>query len=772
MNILRIILLIVVGVFTVDTSFGKYDNVFLITFSENDFSYMTDSNGQLEIGCNLNSSYPCSSSPGLPLISKSFAISGGKVLKSFSVDISKSLVKNGVAVARAPIAVPTSLASMANDLDNYNVKYTDAVYPANNCTFAGTAEWRELSVLNFVISPYIYETESKSLYFINKMTINIETEETENNCELPLTDNILSIVKNMVSNADQVDMILSSNKNNKPQYAPVADDNKLDYVIITNEMLKEAFQELTNWKSIKGVKSDIMTIEEIGKKYQGATIQAKIKNCLCDLFLNRGLKYVLLGGDDTVVPVQGCYATIKGQPTELSMDIDENYYTDKTIPSDLYYACFNGNFEWNGNNNELYGELSDNINLTPYIFVTRVPVRSPRHARNYISKLIAYERTPMWNNTMLMGGMMIGFEINGQSDSELFGDRLYIEFIQPYWNGKKYKFYDTYTDLGNGKEYKFTSSNIHEQLSKGYSFIDINTHGQQQAWLCIKDNNAVAYYVKDAKNLINNGHSIIITASCHTNAFDSSSKPGIADPCLSECFIRNPDSGIIGYVGSSRYGWGPPKNEIKYGSSLEYETQIYKAIFAGVDEENHFGEIIATAKMGRIPFSIENNPDRWLQFSLNPVGDPEMPVYTRIPVSFSDIKFKFDDIGFSLDTGLDNCKICLSYPENGKQKILGIYEKQKKISGIGLPADCTICVTKQNYIPYIISVRQLQNCNLTGINEIQADIVRLGSDIISGEASGVVKILDGQTTINARQVDLMPGTEIKAGAEFIITTKK
>lgn len=482
MNILRIILLIVVGVFTVDTSFGKYDNIFSITFSENDFSYMTDSNGQLEIGCNLNSSYPCSSSPGLPLISKSFAISGGKVLKSFSVDISKSLVKNGVAVARASIAVPTSLASMANDLDNYNVKYTDAVYPANNCTFAGIAEWRELSVLNFVISPYIYETESKSLYFINKMTINIETEETENNCELPLTDNILSIVKNMVSNADQVDMILSSNKNNKPQYAPVADDNKLDYVIITNEMLKEAFQELTNWKSIKGVKSDIMTIEEIGKKYQGATIQAKIKNCLCDLFLNRGLKYVLLGGDDTVVPVQGCYATIKGQPTELSMDIDENNYTDKTIPSDLFYACFNGNFEWNGNDNGHYGELSDYINLTPYIYVTRVPVRSPRHASNYISKLIAYERTPMWNNTMLMGGMRIDFEIDEQSDSEFYGDKLYTEYILPYWNGKKYKLYDSYTDFEYSEENPVTRTNIQEQFSKGYSFIDFNSHGKQTAW--------------------------------------------------------------------------------------------------------------------------------------------------------------------------------------------------------------------------------------------------------------------------------------------------
>lgn len=66
-----------------------------------------------------------------------------------------------------------------------------------------------------------------------------------------------------------------------------------------------SFEPLLKWKRMKGLYSKIITMEDIESDYEGDGIQLKLKNCLYKLYRNNGLQYVLLGGDDTVVPVRG-----------------------------------------------------------------------------------------------------------------------------------------------------------------------------------------------------------------------------------------------------------------------------------------------------------------------------------------------------------------------------------------------------------------------------------------------------------------------------------
>lgn len=75
------------------------------------------------------------------------------------------------------------------------------------------------------------------------------------------------------------------------------------------------------------------------------------------------MKYVLLGGDDTIVPKASCYVSAGG-------------YTENEMPTDLFFACFGGNFDWDGNKNGIYGETTDGIDMSPSIYVTRIPIRT------------------------------------------------------------------------------------------------------------------------------------------------------------------------------------------------------------------------------------------------------------------------------------------------------------------------------------------------------------------------------------------------------------
>ena len=71
--------------------------------------------------------------------------------------------------------------------------------------------------------------------------------------------------------------------------------DSIDYLLITNGDLSAGFEPLLEWKTRKGLKTAMITVDEISENYEGASIQLKIKQCLFDYYTNHGLKWVLLG---------------------------------------------------------------------------------------------------------------------------------------------------------------------------------------------------------------------------------------------------------------------------------------------------------------------------------------------------------------------------------------------------------------------------------------------------------------------------------------------
>ena len=62
------------------------------------------------------------------------------------------------------------------------------------------------------------------------------------------------------------------NRSVTPMSLSVMEEVVPDYLIITNEALKPAFQKLADWKTAKGVPAIIKTTEEIMNEYPGSDL--------------------------------------------------------------------------------------------------------------------------------------------------------------------------------------------------------------------------------------------------------------------------------------------------------------------------------------------------------------------------------------------------------------------------------------------------------------------------------------------------------------------
>lgn len=720
------------------------DETFSLHFSESDYSYNYDEQGNLVITANdPMTSYSEADEPGLPFVATNIAIPRGKRYLSSSAQCIKRLIKSNVNLAPGPMVVPTD--GSVETIPQNEIVYEEKVYPTYNCQYSTTTYWSNTSMLHFLSCPFVYDAAEKNLYFIDTMELTVTTDDQQTNVPKRSQEPNNEFLRSIALNPEAID----ETSNDIVALSDVAE--RIDYVIITSSALKKSFERLLNWKRKKGLYVTIATVEEINSMYPDGDCQLKIKKYLYDLYIHHSLKYVLLGGDNTVVPPRGCYITYS------NLDI-----THENAPADLYYACFDGNFEWNENGNALYGETGDGVNFTQSVYVSRVPVRTVSDTNAFVDKLLSYEQSPCWSEKILScGHKLAGYNSEGKSDAECKGDKIYEEVIEPYWNGIRTKFYDTYTDFAGGADYDLTPASLMKELSQGYAFMDMATHGSPTAWGLERDSLYSSMHGRIQTNICS---TIITTTSCHTNAFDSS-HVGYPDPCLSESFIRNSHSGIVAYLGSSREGIEYSGGSL--GPSCQYDLQFYKNLFSSTIIDKNYAKIVALAKAAMVTKCSWYSSERWLQLAINAVGDPEMPIFTSKPQNFDNVKiYRSSNNTTYVDSGIEGCRICVMSENDNGNSFYKVYENVRTVSLDNLPVSCSICITKQGYIPCQYRIYLLQNETLEGTNTYSYDEVRIGSSLTSAKVSGPVTIKSGITEIKASTVIIDAGTRIEKNAVF------
>ena len=371
-----------------------------------------------------------------------------------------------------------------------------------------------------------------------------------------------------------------------------------DYVIIAPTSLAAGFQPLADWKTARGVRTRVIGLEYILENWHSGDNAKKMRNFLREAYRIWGIKWVLLGGDITdlegreLMPYRKVVATV----------IDQ-----ESMPGDLYFASLDGG--WDGDGNGIYGEVKDDVDLDPEVFVGRAPVRTPEEVSVFVDKVLTYEKkSPSGLAERVLW-------IGANSDEETLGkDMINVQIkeakIPDYINNKLLTTVDGNLDVNS----MFEVIQTYEP-----HIMHVEAHGNTDSVAL----DGTYFSNKEADKLVHPYPFIYVSTACLTNRFD--------DDALTEHLIRNPNGGAVACWACSRYGWYTSGNS-GYGASEVVAKDFWNLLYLDYQlEAPAMGEIIHRARRKFMERSSVDGTWRWLTFGLNLLGCPELPLWTRTP---------------------------------------------------------------------------------------------------------------------------------------------
>jgi len=358
-------------------------------------------------------------------------------------------------------------------------------------------------------------------------------------------------------------------------------------MIITSEALAGAFEQVSGWYTQKGHPAEIVTIETIYANYDGVDSAEKIRNCIRDYHANRDVLYVLLGGDDSIVPNRQV-AAARG----------------KDISTDLYYSSLTG--QWDADGDGVFGEVDDDVvNFDIDTIVARYPVQTAGEVAVLFAKVVAYETAPPeadWADN----GLLIG---KGGKKSDLRGGQTSWDRYAPGdFASKKKKENKKKKDKKDKKKNKL---DLWSLMGDGYQFMHYGTQAKKPA------QSLQAGLFDSSGDLVN--VAIVSATALHGRVFGEVS--------LGESLLLSNRTGTVVYLGSGREG-------VKGGSwtrtALKYSQAFYTEFSSGASTVA--GDVYAEMKSSFADRCADEGPARWLQFSMNFLGDPLVQMYRDDPL--------------------------------------------------------------------------------------------------------------------------------------------
>ena len=593
--------------------------------------------------------------------------------------------------------------------ENSNTAYDSSQsYPQKlvrvlSCGYLGTNH-----LVTLAIYPLQYYSPDKKLIFFRDLQLNILLKgksDYPNPSLLANSDVNENVLKKMVFNKE--DIVAYSSVMSLPKSASLP--TSTEYIVITSQTIKNAFAPLVEWKTRKGVKAEIVTVEDICNSYSGRDNAEKIRNFLIESHQS-GLKWVLLGGNGDVVPIRYAYQGNTSTPPSI---------TNQQI-CDLYYSDLTGN--WDKDTDGIWGEpLEDSPDIYPEIFVGRIPCQDSQGASQFVEKLLNYEQNPgegdygYLSQALWMCSDQMRDWNEGEGQHELVSQYLPVNFYQNL---------DSLVEAPSGAAPNPISpvgENCTALMNQGWGITGIFAHGRTDGF--VASSNLINQWPKSYvftwlaegdghghfSSLSNKGkYGIVYSISCSQAAIDYEDDPTLGGgPSVAEAFILSPQKGAVAFLGYSRWGW--------VSSSYKLAQEFMQEAF-NPENEYHIGIAEALSKL--------YYPYYWdLNYGHNLFGDPEMLIWTESPrtlnVTYPQvIESGTQEIGFQVslnESPVSQAKICIT--QGNEILFLGETDQQGELNAqLNLNCDTAlaITVTKHNFIPHQGAIKL---CSTSGVND-------------------------------------------------------
>ena len=611
-------------------SCGSTDNLNAITL---DFTFSTPSIEQILVDddvydmVNINDlpNTCVLDKPRLPVKPVKLLLPYGRTVDTVDVMArGKSFMGSGYNVEKGHNIIPLDKVTTLPGRKEVNTASSENFY-----SIAGTHVFRGYTILFVNLFPVQYWEETGELVWYNHMSLEVKTRDLSSNMVIRGAQKDKDMVTSLVDNPSWITTYENA--------LMVTTRDTIEYVIITNEELRDAsgdysFQDLVQARIDNGISADIATVEDIvanpdywvngawgdnnpDNPFYNGTIegdielfndtQAHIRNFIRYAFTELGTEYVLLGGDadysanDNIVPVRELFAVEDGLPLGSRDLVEED------IPSDVYYACLNGNFNWDEDDH--WGENAtqnnvanvDEADLLAEVYVGRACVDADDEVSNFVMKTLAYEDSD--DDPYILTGLMVG-EYLGFPGVSAYGGN-YKDLIIPFF--PEDFVVDTLYDR-DGSWSKYDLMNI---LNTDTPHL-INHLGHGNVQYALKMNTG------DISTLNNDKYFFVYSQTCLAGSFDNYNSD-----CAAEYFTVETPHGAFAVIMNARYGLG--SEDTLESPSQVVDESFFKALFT--ENLRELGRANHYAKEDHV-WHINENGIRWVYYETNLFGDPALRI--------------------------------------------------------------------------------------------------------------------------------------------------
>ncbi|PIS31104.1 MAG: hypothetical protein COT43_00325, partial [Candidatus Marinimicrobia bacterium CG08_land_8_20_14_0_20_45_22] len=466
--------------------------------------------------------------------------------------------------------------------------------------------------------------------------------------------------------------------------------------------------------------------------------------------------WVLLGGNNKVIPIRYGASTYDNPDLNSYLILREEvpYYI---IPTDLYYADFNGDWKVdddyygsyvrpdnafaNLEGKPRYGEPNnDDPDYYPEIFIGRLLVSSAEEIDTWTKKYLNYVLYPNDGNFTYLGNAL-----HTQADH-----------MQWYYNPSQAEQIDAITesfwsttiieeDIEWGEAtYPQAANVINYMNTNDYGLILFSNHGGVAEITVASDSmnvnepmaSLISYWpdfgwdagLEDNLDIKNTPY-IVYSNACDIAGYDYNfSWSSILKHGFVEAFIVEENLNAVAFAGNTRFGW--------VGSSFDLEKTFFNDV---VDDDDLNGYPCRKMGVGVAASKVENSSS-YLDYSNNYFGDPEMNMWVGTPSQLLSASVTVNSSNIVINAGISGCDICVSSGDNGSSYYLAVSGVQSYTFSTTV-RPLYITITKPNYLPYTA----VTGGTFTTAETWFGNLHMLGTVLVTG--SGSITILPGTNVL-------------------------
>jgi len=648
-------------------------------------------------------------SPDLPIRMIHLLLPQGSEVTGVSVvDLERTILPGGYSILPVQPDVRTDGSSGEKRVSpDPSVYDSDAPYPSQLAEIVGDGHLGGNHVISLALSPLQYLPESQTLILHTDLKIRVELGSSKevaissqaNRRSVRAQELHEKILTRFVDNREEVPDCMSAPGGVSRSGADSGDSGFPEYLVITSPGLRSAFSPLVSWKTKKGIEASVVSIDSILWSHSGRDDAEKLRNFLIEAYQN-GTNWVLLGGDEDVVPIRYAY------PSNTSTT---PLVTDQQI-CDLYFSDVDG--EWDSDDDDIWGEPNqDSPDLYPDLFVGRVPCDNAGEASAFVEKLLAYEQNPGDGDTDYLtralwtsSDQMKDWD-GGAGQESILSQFIPSHFYQDLTNLAESPTGDAPNPIGPGGEACVETMNqgwgiigvLAHGKSTGYVAKSHLTNGSPKSWvLTLPGLNDGQGHMPNLQNQSKYG--IMYSISCSQSAIDVDKYPYLGgEPSMGAFYPLASQKGGVAFLGYSRWGW--------VSVSQRLFEEFLQNLFAG-EPGSHIGVAEALSRCAYPGY-------RDIDYGHNLFGDPEMPVWTNTPATLTvihpdEVTMGRANLSFlvtSGGTGVGSASVCLTL--RGQRMFLGETDQDGQLTcdvDLDDVGEMSVVVIKPNCIPYQDSI--------------------------------------------------------------------